>query len=100
MKYARPVTVGSQVRMYDVVDTDAYNPRPVWGQTDEALLDRIYSGQKEAWVSKGQWFVEVPPRVQDCAVHTGSDYMDKASYLNPDGTTAEDPPSDESEQSA
>ena len=90
--YARPVVVGSQVRMYDITDTEAYNPRPSWGQTDEDLLSGVFSPNKAAWVAAGQWFAEVPPRVQDGAVHTGGDYSDKASYLNPDGTTAEDPP--------
>ena len=53
-------------------------------------MDRIFSNNKAAWVAAGVWFVAVPDRVQDGAVHTGSDYSDKASYLNPDGTTAED----------
>lgn len=93
-KYARPVTVpsfdGNQIRMVDVFDPSVYNPLPDWGRTDEELLDRIFSNNKAAWVAAGVWFVAVPDRVQDGAVHTGSDYSDKASYLNPDGTTAED----------
>lgn len=93
-KYARPVVVenkdGPQTRMMDVFNPAIYEPRPEWGQTDSDLMDRIFSNNKAAWVAAGVWFVAVPDRVQDGAVHTGSDYSDKASYLNPDGTTAED----------
>lgn len=78
--------------MYDVVDTNAYDPKPDWWTDDAAALDKMFSNNVAAWKAAGRWFVEVPPRVQDGAVHTGSDYMDKASYVNPDGSTAEDPP--------
>jgi hypothetical protein len=85
-KYARPMTVGSQVRMIDTVDTADYDPRPEWGQTDEALLDRIFSNQKAQWAAANQWFVQVCDGVQPGAVYSGSDYMNPANYLNPDGS--------------
>lgn len=86
---------GPQVRMVDVFDPTAYEPRPDWGQTDEALLDRIFANSKAAWMAAGQWFVGVPAGVQDYAVHTGEDFCDPASYTNPDGTTAGDPSSED-----
>lgn len=97
MKYARPVAVDGKHRMYDVIDTDDFNPKPAWWTSDAAAFDRMFAPNAEAWKAAGQWFVEVPPRVQDGAVHAGNDYMDKASYTNPDGTTAEDPPPPEQE---
>jgi hypothetical protein len=86
-KYARPIPVGNEVRTIDVVDTAAYEPRPEWGQTDDALLERLFAPQLEAqWKAAGQWFVEVCAGVQPGATHTGSDFTDPASFLNPDGT--------------
>lgn len=85
-KYARPVPVDAQTRMYDVFDTATIEPRPPWGKTDDALLSRIFENQKAAWVKAGQWFVEVLQGVQDGAVHAGDDHLDPASYLNPDGS--------------
>ncbi len=38
MKYARI----AEGRVLDFVDTAAYNPRPEWGQTDAALINRIF----------------------------------------------------------
>lgn len=38
MKYARLV----DGRVLDLVNTDDYDPRPEWGQTDRDLLDRIF----------------------------------------------------------
>jgi hypothetical protein len=85
-KYSRPVAVDTQVRMYDVVDTAKYDPRPAWGQTDAELLDRIFAPNKAEWVEAGVWFVEVCGGVQDGAVYSGGGYMLPASYLNPDGS--------------
>lgn len=85
-KYARPVSVASQIRLYDVIDTGDFSPSPSWGQTDADLLDRIFSPNKVAWVAAGQWFVSVLEGVQDGCIHTGSDWSDPASYINPDGT--------------
>lgn len=88
-KYARPVSVGGEIRMYDVVDMANYEPRPTWGQTDDALLDRIFAPNKALWVAAGQWFVQVCGGVLDGAVHSGPDFMAAASYLNPDGSNGE-----------
>lgn len=76
--------------MCDLVNTADYSPRPDWGQTDEALLEKIFAPNKAEWESANAWFVTVPDRMQG-AVHAGSDFTDPASYLNPDGTTAEAP---------
>lgn len=44
----------------DALNTADYNPRPTWGQTDDALLSGIYAQQKAAWFVTGQWFIAVP----------------------------------------
>jgi hypothetical protein len=89
-KYARPVAVGDQVRMTDIVDTAMYEPRPSWGQTDDALLARLFSPQLAAeWKGAGEWFAEVCAGVQPGTTHTGSDFMNAASYLNPDGSNGD-----------
>lgn len=88
-KYARMIPIDGQHRVVDVVDTSVYEPRPEWGQTDEQLLGRIFAPNKDAWVEAGQWFVLVPLGVQNGAVHTGGDFMDPATYLNPDGSNGD-----------
>lgn len=85
-RYARPVALDGKHRMYDVTDTADYNPKPEWWTSDAAALDKMFAPNKAAWEQSGQWFVQVPQGVKDCAVHTGSDYMDAASYVNPDNT--------------
>jgi hypothetical protein len=75
--------------MTDMLDlaSDAYQPRPLLGcTTDEELLSKLFAPNKESWVNAGQWFVEVTGGVQDGAVHTGTDFSDPVSYLNPDGS--------------
>lgn len=78
MKYARAVDHsakqdGSDIRLIDVVDVSIYTPRPDWGQTDEALLDRLF-----AQVGGFAAFIEVPDHVEPCAVKVGDDYENHA----------------------
>ena len=87
MKYGRPVNHGDadgKRRMIDVVDLP--ETLPVWAEDADAWLSRMYQNQKAGWLAAGEWFVAVPNGVRPCAVHTGSDYTDPLSYLNPDGT--------------
>lgn len=84
MKYARPVDHselkdGSDIRMIDVIDTSNFEPRPEWGQTDEALLDKIFEHQKDEWAAAGQWFVAVPETVEPCAFDNGD-----GTFTNPE----------------
>lgn len=85
-KYARPVSIDGAHRMVDVIDTSDYEPRPSWGQVDADLLDRIFAPNKITWVNANAWFVPTLDGVQDGAVHTGEDYSDPSSYINPDGS--------------
>lgn len=88
-KYARPVDHSknaTDIRMLDVIDTAIYSPRPEWGQTDDGLLSKIFAPEKAKWVAAGTWFVTVPNGVQPGARFAGKDYLDAASYLNPDGS--------------
>lgn len=62
---------------------------PAWAENDEAWLSKMYENQKDGWVTAGQWFVRVPDAVQSGAVHTGADFDDPLSYLNPDGTNGD-----------
>lgn len=83
-KYARPVDRGDGViHMIDVFDPSIYNPRPSWGQTDAALMDRIFEHQKTEWIAAGTWFVAIADAVKDCATFSGGDYMDAGSFANP-----------------
>lgn len=95
-QYGRPVVIDSggtsQVRIYDVVDTAVFDPRPSWGKTDDALLTGMFKPNKAAWAAAGQWFVAVPAGVQAGAIHVGSDYGAASSYTNPDGTDGDGKP--------
>ena len=91
-KYARPVAVGDQTRMYDTFNPDAYQPKPAWWTSDEAALDKMFAPNKAAWVAAGSWFVEVRQGVQDGAVYDGSGYMLGSAYRNPDNTDGDGNP--------
>lgn len=78
---------GSDVRTIDVVDTDAYNPKPAWFTDDASFLERLYSPELVAqWKAVDQWFVTVPGGVQAGARFSGNDHSDVSAYLNPDGS--------------
>lgn len=90
MKYGRPIDCGDGAdkrRMTDVVEMPP--ALPAWAVDDEAWLSKMYENQKPSWESAGQWFVHVPDGVQSGAVHTGSNFEDPLSYLNPDGTAGD-----------
>ena len=78
MKYARLVdhsrdNDGSDIRALDVVDTAIYSPRPAWGQTDEALLNRSFES-----VGGFAAFSIVPNHVEPSACKVGDDYENPA----------------------
>lgn len=85
-KYSRFINVDGQQRAVDVINAADYEPRPDWWTNDSVALDKIFAPNKAAWVAAGQWFVQVLRGVQDSAVHTGNDFSDPLSYVNPDGT--------------
>lgn len=87
-KYARLVDHsethdGSDLRVVDVFDPSVYNPRPSWGQTDSALMDRIFENHKKAWIAAGHWFVQVHDSVIDYCKYSGNDPMNFANYTLP-----------------
>lgn len=87
MRYGRPVDCGDGpgiVRMQDVVT--ASSPLPEWAATPEEWLAVMFANQKPAWEAAAQWFVAIPDGVQPCAFHTGGDFTDPLSYMNPDGS--------------
>lgn len=87
-KYARPIKRSGFIEIVDVIDLDAFAPRPEWGKTDDGLLSGIYKPNKVAWVGAGEWFVKVSDGVQNNAVYASryQDYANPANYTNPDGS--------------
>lgn len=91
-KYARFLwkhnEVDQLVHLVDVLDAAIYEPRPSWGQTDDALLSRLFAPNKTQWLSDAEWFVAVPSGVQNGAFFVGKsgEEMDPLKYINPDDT--------------
>lgn len=61
-------------RVIDIFDPSVYVPRPVWGETDAALMDKIFAEQKAAWLAAGAWFQAIP------------DDVEPGAYINQDGS--------------
>jgi len=78
-KYVRVVNG----RAVDIVDTAIYEPRPSWGQTDEALLDRIYENHKAEWLSANQWFQPCDDALLDGAAVTVDEEGIIVGFTNP-----------------
>ena len=95
-KYARFLwrhnEVDHSVHLVDLIDTSVYEPRPSWGQTDDALLSKIFEPNKDQWVADDEWFHQVPDACQPGATFLGEegcpeeDYLNPDNYINPDGT--------------
>lgn len=84
--------------MVDLFDTDDFATKPDWWTSDEAAMERIFGARLVEWQAAGQWFVQVPAGVKAGASHSGTDYADERSYINPDNTYAdgtEAPPPDD-----
>lgn len=53
MKYGREVTVGSQVRLTEVVSIP--DPLPGWAQTPQAFLAKQFPTLDSAWIQVEDW---------------------------------------------
>lgn len=80
-RYARSVNFNGQKFITDIVDMAVYTPRPSWGQTDDALLSKIFANHKDEWTAAGEWFFLLP---DDTVTHWAID--------NGDGTYKNQPP--------
>lgn len=87
--YGRIVaSTDSTQRIYDVVDTSVYNPRPAWAVNDDDLLQGLFQPNVAAWQATNQWFVRIPAGVKSGAVYLGGGQgtTDASQYINPDNT--------------
>lgn len=93
-KYARFVWKNNEsdhtVHLVDVLDMNvaAYQPRPLLGcMTDEELLSKLFSANKDQWVTDDEWFAQVPDGVKNGATFIGTwpaDQFDPSKYENPE----------------